>query len=579
MSIHYRISLDRPEAHLFHVELEVKKPRAGEWVFMLPAWLPGSYMIRDMAGELSAVTARVDDTEWDLDKVDKTTWMTVIPETAKTISISYDVFAQDNSVRRAWLDTQRGFFNASSLCLLPLGLDQEPVKITIKTDSDFCRKWSLATTLTPVKINHRGFGTYFASDYEELIDSPVEMGTWEAIEFKAFGVPHRIIVSGAVFPFDRERLRDDIRRACETVIAFFDPQHKKAPFDHYDFYLNLSSDAYGGLEHSCSTALIASRFDLPRKDTAKDDEAYVRLLGLFTHEYFHAWWVKRVKPAIFIPYDLRFESYSRLLWVFEGFTSYYDHLLLRRAGLIDEKTYCNYFAGLLTRHMSASARHRQSLAESSFDAWIKYYKVRTNRANSVVSYYDKGALVAYALDATIRQKTQDKKSLDDVLRHAWTLYVEAGDDYAGVDEESMGELFVDAAGINVDELIDRWVYHTEEPDYESLLAQDGATVKKTSLERCRSIFGMTVGGETTLAVRSIDDASPAQKAGIAEGDELVAIAGIRVKKTSWERLLVGICDSKKVRVELFRDDRLLSFDVHLRQALLQKYELLPKQGN
>ena len=229
--------------------------------------------------------------------------------------------------------------------------------------------------------------------------------------------------------------------------------------------------------------------------------------------------------------------------------------------------------------MSASARHRQSLAESSFDAWIKYYKVRTNRANSVVSYYDKGALVAYALDATIRQKTQDKKSLDDVLRHAWTLYADAGNDYAGVDEESMGELFVDAAGINVDELIDRWVYHTEEPDYESLLAQDGVTVKKTSLERCRSIFGMTVGGETTLAVRSIDDASPAQKAGIAEGDELVAIAGIRVKKATWERLLVGICDSKKVRVELFRDDRLLSFDVHLRQALLQKYELLPKQGN
>ena len=410
MSIHYRISLDRPEAHVFHVELELAKPRAGEWVFMLPTWLPGSYMIRDMAGDLSAVTMRVDETEWDLDKVDKTTWMTVIPEGVKKISLSYDVFAQDPSVRRAWLDTQRGFFNASSLCLLPLGLEKEPIKVTIKTNSSFCKQWSLATTLNSQKVDKKGWGTYRARDYEELIDSPVEMGTWEAIEFQAFGVPHRIIVSGAVLPFDRECLKHDVSRACETVIAFFDPVQKKAPFDQYDFYLNLSADAYGGLEHAQSTALIASRFDLPRQDTAKDDEAYVRLLGLFTHEYFHAWWVKRVKPAVFIPYDLRFESYTRLLWVFEGFTSYYDHLLLLRAGLIDEKTYLKHLAGLLTHHMAAAARSHQSLAESSFDAWIKYYKVRTNRVNSVVSYYDKGALVAYALDATIRQKTKSRKS-------------------------------------------------------------------------------------------------------------------------------------------------------------------------
>lgn len=579
MSIHYRISLDRPEAHLFHVELELAKPRAGEWVFMLPTWLPGSYMIRDMAGDLSAVTMHVDETEWDLDKVDKTTWMTVIPEGVKTISLSYDVFAQDPSVRRAWLDTQRGFFNASSVCLLPLGLEKEPIKVTIKTNSSFCKQWSLATTLNSQKVDKRGWGTYRARDYEEFIDSPVEMGTWEAIEFKAFGVPHRIIVSGAVLPFDRERLKHDVCRACETVIAFFDPVEKKAPFNQYDFYLNLSSDDYGGLEHAQSTALIASRFDLPRHDTAKDDEAYVRLLGLFAHEYFHAWWVKRVKPAVFIPYDLRFESYTRLLWVFEGFTSYYDHLLLLRAGLIDEKTYLKHLAGLLTRHMAAAARAHQSLAESSFDAWIKYYKVRTNRVNSVVSYYDKGALVAYALDATIRQKTKSRKSLNDVLRHAWSQYLEAGAHYAGVDEEGMGELFVDATGINVDELLDRWVYHTEEPDYEKLLTRDGVELKKVPLERCRLFFGMTVSGETTLTVRRVDENGPAQKAGIAEGDELVAIAGLRAKKATWERLLAGIAESQTVCVKVFRDDRLLSFDVNLREALLEKFKLRVKQDS
>ncbi len=573
MPIQYKITVKDPQAHVFLVEMAIANVHEGELVLMLPAWLPGSYMIRDMASDLSDVRALVDGKAWAIGKIDKTSWHLTVPAGTREVRIAYSVFAQDRSVRRAYLDTRRGFFNASSLCLAALGYRNRPVTIRIKAPSEYCKKWSLATTLEPENVDKKGFGTYRAAHYEDLIDHPVEMGAWEAIDFVAGGVPHRIIVSGAGLDFDRERLRRDVTKACESVIAFFEPQSKKPPFKRYDFYLNLSAADYGGLEHADSTALIASRFDLPQADTGDDDEDYVRLLGLFCHEYFHAWWVKRIKPAAFIPYNLAAETYTNLLWVFEGFTSYYDHLLLLRAGLISRQMYLKELARTMTRHLSAAARRHQTLAESSFDAWIKYYKLRTNRNNAVVSYYDKGALVAFALDALIRHETQAARSLDDVLRFAWEGFKSAGDDYAGMEEEEIGRLIYEAVGVAVDKKLDRWVYGCDEPDYEKLLRQQGVEFGQKPLPWVRSMLGLTLDTNSPFGIRSVDENGPAQKAGLSVGDELVAIEGLKVNKGNLEKMLKRLADKKRLRVHVFRDDCLMEFDVQAAPAAAFEVQL------
>ena len=335
------------------------------------------------------------------------------------------------------------------------------------------------------------------------------------------------------------------------MIAFFDPKTHRAPFASYTFFLNLTESLYGGLEHRASTALVASFYDLPIKGEQPSSD-YGRLLELFTHEYFHAWWVKRVKPSVFIPYDLTQESYTGLLWVFEGFTSYYDALLTARSGATDKNVYLKSLQNTLNRHLTSTAGKRQSLAESSFDAWIKYYKVRTNRSRAVTSYYDKGALVALALDACIRKKTAGKKSLDDVLRYAWQQFVNAQGDYAGLDEEVMSELILDATGVDLTDELDRWVFGCEEPDYEKLLKTFGISSKKVSLEATRKVLQAKLSGADTLLVSQLDEGGSAEEGGLCVGDELVAIDGIRVRKANLEKLLKRYAGQSSVKIHVFR---------------------------
>lgn len=451
MTLRYTIKAN-PAAGTYLVELEVNA--RDELLLRMPAWLPGSYMIRDMAAEVQSIEILCGSKKQSIQKIDKSTWRAKLNEKLQKVRIRYEVFAQDPSVRRAYLDDERGFITFSSLCLLPVGFEAAPVEVDIRKPKNKVN-WKVASSLQTLDIDSDGFGLYSATDYDELIDSPVELGSWQSLKFKAYGVEHRIILSGKVPPFDKTRLINDVKRCTETVIAFFDPKTHRAPFASYTFFLNLTESLYGGLEHRASTALAASFYDLPIKGEQTSSD-YGRLLELFTHEYFHAWWVKRVKPSVFIPYDLTQESYTGLLWVFEGFTSYYDALLTARSGATDKNVYLKSLQNTLNRHLTSTAGKRQSLAESSFDAWIKYYKVRTNRSRAVTSYYDKGALVALALDACIRKKTAGKKSLDDVLRYAWQQFVNAQGDYAGLDEEVMSELILDATGVELTDELDRW---------------------------------------------------------------------------------------------------------------------------
>jgi predicted metalloprotease with PDZ domain len=285
--------------------------------------------------------------------------------------------------------------------------------------------WRVATSLPELGAKRYGFGTYIAFDYDELIDHPVEMGDFALATFKAHGIQHDIVVTGRVPNLDMERLQQDLKAICETQIAFFEPKTKKAPMDRYVFLTMAVGDGYGGLEHRASTALICARADLPTTaapKTAERSEGYVTFLGLCSHEYFHTWNVKRIKPAVFAPYDLQVENYTPLLWLFEGFTSYYDDLMLVRSGIISEATYFKLLGKTVGSVLRGSGRTKQSVAESSFDAWTKYYRQDENAPNAIISYYTKGSLVGLAFDLTIRAKTGGAKSLDDVMRALWERY-------------------------------------------------------------------------------------------------------------------------------------------------------------
>lgn len=569
MTLRYTIT-PVPNSGTFLIELVLSA--RDELLLRLPAWLPGSYMIRDMAAEIQSLAILCGGQSLDGRKVDKSTWRVQLGEKERKVTVRYEVFAQDSSVRRAYLDSDRGFLTFSSLCLCPIGREEEAIEIEIR-EPKVANGWKVATELSPLQIKENGFGRYQAENYDELIDSPMEIGPWQAIEFKAYGVYHRIILSGKVPPFDQQRLKSDVKCCAETVISFFEPKTHKAPFASYSFFLNLSENLYGGLEHRASTALAASFFDLPIVGDKTISAGYAKLLELFTHEYFHAWWVKRVKPSVFIPYDLTQETYTNLLWVFEGFTSYYDALLTARSGATDTESYLKSLSETLNRHYLGSAKNRQSLAESSFDAWIKYYKVRTNRSRSVTSYYDKGALVAMALDAFIQKESAGKHSLDDVLRYAWQQFKEVGKDYAGIDEEMMPELIFEATGIDVSEKIDRWVYGCEEPDYKRVLKTMGIDLTEEKLPVEREVLQATLSGTNVLKVSQLDEAGAAELAGLCVGDELLAIDSIRVTKSNLEKLLNRYRQAKTFSLHVFRNGLLKEFFLKPRKADVRKIKL------
>ncbi len=369
--IHYRISTAALHAHLFDIQLTVPAPGASQR-FSLPVWIPGSYMVREFSRHLGPITARQGRRELPVRQLSKNEWQ--VDGLGKgPLVLSYQAYAFDTSVRCAYLDAQRGFFNAGSLCLQVEGAQDQTQQIQL---ADLPRGWQVATAM-PAAGGARARHLYQAADYDELLDHPFELGTFWRGEFQARGVPHEFVVAGALPIFDGERLLRDAQRICEAQIDFWHAQGRKReapPFGRYVFLLNATEDGYGGLEHRASTALIATRRDLPRLGQAETSDGYVRLLGLISHEYFHTWNVKRLRPRDFAQFHYGQENYTELLWFFEGFTSYYDDLFLVRAGLIEEARYLKLLTGNVNTVLSGPGRLRQSVAQSSFEAWTKYYR-------------------------------------------------------------------------------------------------------------------------------------------------------------------------------------------------------------
>jgi predicted metalloprotease with PDZ domain len=581
MKLHYAIRPAHAGAHLFHVTVTVERPSSEGQLFMLPAWIPGSYMIREFARNIVQVAALAGDERVPVDKLDKHTWrVPALGDFEGPLTLAYEVYAWDLSVRAALLDTTLGFFNASSVFLLPVGWEDARIEVDILPPAgEHAANWRVATGLAPARGTKRhAFGTYTARDYDELIDCPVLMGEFALARFEVLGTPHEIAIAGRAPDLDLERLSADLTRVCAEQIALFEPRTKRAPFERYTFMTLAVGEGYGGLEHRNSTALICRREDLPYRGMAEPTEGYRRFLGLASHEYFHAWNVKRIRPAAFVPYALERENYTRLLWLFEGFTSYYDDLTLARAGLITRAQYLGLLAKNFNDVLGASGRRKQSLAESSFDAWIKYYRQDENSPNAIVSYYQKGALIALALDLLIRARSGGKRSLDDLMRLLWARHTEAGEDYAGVHEEEIAELITEATGLTLDEELAAWTEGTADPDFAALLEPFGIRLATRAQPEpaARALLGLKLAPGAEPRIAQVYDGGAAQDAGLAAGDLLVALDGLRVTPASLDAQLRRRRAGQRAEVLAFRRDELLRFEPTLIDSAPAHFELLPE---
>ena len=517
--IHYHVEPSDLHAHIFRITLTIARPAARQEV-SLPVWIPGSYLVREFSKNLQGLEARQGKQTLQLTQCDKHRWQADC-DTRKPLVLAYAVCAYDTSVRTAWLDASRGFFNGTSLCLRVEG--QEKRKHTLDIASTpATTDWSVATGLTPVKTDKNGFGLYAAANYDELVDCPVEMGSFWTGRFTACGVPHRFVVAGAAPSFDGKRLLEDTRKICEAAIRFWHGDGHKPPFKNYLFMLNAVGDGYGGLEHRNSTALICGRRDLPRSGETRPQEGYTTLLGLISHEYFHTWNVKRLRPSEFTGYDYTRENYTEMLWFFEGFTSYYDDLLLRRARLIDDAAYLKLITKTVNQVLQTPGRTVQTVAQASFDAWVKYYRQDENTPNATVSYYTKGSLVALCLDLALRR--EGRTTLDDVMRALWQR--SAG---GPMSEADLRAVLRELGGRAFDEELDQWVHSTAELPLAQLLAGQGVALKAEKPQLAQRL-GLRVAENHSVHIKTVLRGSAAERAGMNAGDEWL---GVEVKGQSW----------------------------------------------
>lgn len=562
----YRLRLADPGAHVVEVSCRIREPAPDGQVLSLPAWIPGSYLVRDYARHVLALSAQCDGEPVAVRKLDKTTWRT--GPCPGPLTVTAEVYAFDLSVRGSFLDAGHAFVNGVCVFLRAHGRETERCVVHVEAPASHPH-WRLATAMARVSGGPLEFGAFEAADYDELIDQPFLAGALEAADFEIHGLPHQLAVAGG-HDGDLERVARDLARICGWQARLFGGP---LPVNRYHFLLMVEQRGYGGLEHRDSSALICSRADLPPREVAGVTPEYRRFLGLASHEYFHLWNVKRLRPAELVPYRLEAENYTRQLWLFEGLTSYYDDLALRRAELIPPEGYLELLGRTLTRVYRSPGRRRQTLEEASFDAWIKFYRPDENAPNALISYYTKGAVVALALDLELRLRTGGACSLDDVVANFWQQY---GDARGGVPEGAFERLAGEVSGLDLDDFFHQCLRTTIDPPVGILLAQFGIKLKLRAAEgpgdeggapgqresRPRPWPGVRIRaeGERVRIAHVLAD-GPGAAAGLSAGDEILALDGVRVTPGNLDALLDRAGFERPVRVHVFRRDTLLATEL------------------
>jgi predicted metalloprotease with PDZ domain len=551
--ISYSVSMSKPWTHLLEVEMRFKwQQMPAQAELKMPVWTPGSYLVREYARHVQDFAAKSStgtDLAWR--KINKNTWQ-VDTTGSKEIVASYRVYANELTVRTNELNDDHAFWNNGAVLMFPKDQLRSPSTVKVAPFGN----WMVATGLPPVDGQPN---TFRAENFDILYDSPFEVSNFTAIGFTVEGKQHRAVFSGTG-NYDLAQIKKDLSKIVEEAYKIFG----ELPYDNYTFIVNLRGG--GGLEHLNSTALQYNRFGF------KPESRYKNFLGLAAHEYFHTFNVKRIRPDALGPFDYENENYTKLLWVAEGGTEYYSNLLLLRAGLMTPKEYLDGKASSFEQLQATPGRFETSLEEASFDAWIKYYRQDENAVNNQISYYDKGEIVNMMLDLTIRERSNGAKSLDDVMRSLYNDFYKKGRNYTPEDFQKLAE---SAAGGSLDDFFQKYVRGTADIDYASILRPIGIDVRITEPGKDRSYLGADLA-ETNgqLTVRSVPAGSPAYNQGLNTGDQIVAIDGYRASQTFIQSYIGERKPGDKIKLTLFRFDKLREVDFTLGGNMRKDFTLL-----
>ncbi len=534
----YRLRIADPVVRHLEIELTIESSPSGKLRLWMPTWVPGSYLIREYAGHVIQLEAFEDGRPIPAVKQDKLSWQ--LDTTGKgPVRVVYRLYAPERSVRTNDVHENHAFINPAGTFLAVEGMEKLPHRVEVELPQG----WSAHCALPSDEA-----GAFVADDYDMLVDSPMELGPLEVHRFEAAGVRHELVIEGEG-NFDLEPMLKDFVAIIEEEASLFGglpPEMKR-----YLFILLLTENGMGGLEHSFSSALA-----WPRTGFRPEIE-YHRFLTLVAHEYFHIWNVKRIRPEVFLRYQYIHEVYTRLLWAFEGITNYYDELFPLRAGIYPIKRYLEFTADNIRGEWARPGDRIHSISDSSFDTWIKLYRNNPDSVNSQSNYYQRGMLVALLLDLEIRRRSDDEKSLDDVLRYLWTEIYPAG---KGVPEGGYAELVRKATGVEVDELLQRWVEGTEKLEYDEALAHVGLRLRK-KVRKEDEVVPAWLGAVTTrkngrTVLASVTAEGSAHRGGLMAGDEIVALNGLK-PSDDFDKQLKLFRDGETVSWAVYRDGRLV----------------------
>lgn len=554
----YTVAMPRPESHLFEVMLHVSHWDCEQPLDLkMPVWTPGSYLVREYARHVqhfTAVSELGQSLPWR--KLSKNHWQVTV-EGQTAITICYQVYANELTVRTNHLDSTHGYFNGAALFFYLPGYDRQPIHLTVIPPIE---DWRVITALP--RLNQTA-NTFLAQDFDTLVDSPVEVGQHQQYEFEVSGKPHQLVIWGEG-NFAAETLVTDIAKIVQTEERLFGG----LPYDRYLFLLHLSSNAFGGLEHKDSCSLIYQRFGFRQRDK------YQRFIQLVAHEFFHLWNVKRIRPQALEVFDYDQENYTPSLWFSEGTTSFYDLVIPYRAGIYGIGTYLNLLGQEITRFMTTPGRLVQPLAESSFDAWIKLYRQDAHSPNSQISYYLKGEMVSLLLDLLIRSRHDNRRSLDDVMVQMWQQF---GQPEVGFTPEQLEQVITDVAACDLEDFFHRYLHTTEELPFDDYLAPFGLMLTSDpGGEEGPPFLGMTVKHEHGQdVVKFVETGSPAQLAGLDAGDILLAMDGLRVTAEQLTDRLQDYQTGDALRLTFFHHDELRSGQAVLAPPRPTRYQVVP----
>lgn len=550
--------------HIYHVTLEFT-PTEVAYTLKLPVWIPGSYMVREFSKNIYSVSVN----NGNIEQIAKNEWSLTKLELNQPVIISYEVYAFEVGIRTAYLDTERGYFNPTSTCLYIVGYENIEHQVTL---INLPKNWDVVTGLTKKELN-----TYVANNYDELIDCPFELGTITTYEFVVNGAKHYFALSGTVISnFDSKRFIEDITKICKTEIDMFGGV---PPFKDYTFILYLGGEIFTGLEHRNSTLLMAPYYSLPVINKKEISSDYLKLLGLISHEFFHTWNVKRIKPQVFNPYKINEENYTKLLWWFEGITSYYDDLILFKSGLIDEKKYLSLVVENINTVYKYNATNKQSLTNSSLTSWIKYYRQDENSVNRVVSYYVKGSLVGLCLDLIIRKQSNNTKSLDDVI---FGMYQRWLNDRQGILEDEVPALIKQYTNLDLTTEINQFINDIGELPIKDLLADFGidysfkaknytdngaliTDISEVSNKAKLDLGCKLIKDSLGYKVTQVYNDSLAEKIGLGANDVIIAINNLKL--TDFERQFSLFNSGDMIVLTFFRQERLMNVETRLESSL------------